>query len=685
MKKLALLFSLLASPALGQSYPPSVFMFIGYGQSTMDALTEAVNNSTGNDFSTDGVFTASGFSAGQIVSGSPISCGSLPNTTPITITTIGGTCDGVACTGTGGSGTYQTNYSGTALSSLSCGVSPDPTIMTVTIPSNVTPNAFMITTSPVIGPRGFWETIDVTNVNGGKPVLISRWSGFTPIYELFYTNNYGIGSFHLETPMSSFCAQANVVFASPTALVCEVMSHYGEDWTITCGSCLQPGGENDWANFISAQQYVKNNVQCSGCGSALTTAGYPVSGPWNYRTGGVALRLGESAAGGYYTTATSGWSSGSGGTIAVGNNGQYFTASNWCVYDKTSSTWLGYAASWIGTTLTFTSSGPISGGSSSDTIWLSPCYAGYLAELKSMVAMVSASDISDAPDPRGVPIFAHVPSSTSFGSGNPEKIFGFQTFYANVTEGLADRRFVVTGPSFMGPYQLDDSLHNGPVGNALIGSYMGKWAGWYYLGRRTAPFAMISASMPNGHSSPYVVRVTFQMPPSATSAEQTLQFYCSGCAGSGSADSNIPAIANKGFCYLDGTYEAGGTNFLNFTLQTGACASSASGISISSVALTAGSKNQVDITMSGDPSLQTNPTITLGAFSLPNGVSVWGINETHIFIHNVADSDCTPVANTALIGKAYFNSACGQSDARYLVDFADPSWIGVGQTLSVAW
>ena len=67
----------------------------------------------------------------------------------------------------------------------------------------------------------------------------------------------------------------------------------------------------------------------------------------------------------------------------------------------------------------------------------------------------------------------------------------------------------------------------------------------------------------------------------------------------------------------------------------------------------------------------------------PNGVNIFG-SQTHLFAHNVANKDCTAVANSGLSGKAFANSTCGTGN-NYLVDFASPSFIGIGQTLTTAW
>ena len=54
--------------------------------------------------------------------------------------------------------------------------------------------------------------------------------------------------------------------------------------------------------------------------------------------------------------------------------------------------------------------------------------------------------------------------------------------------------------------------------------------------------------------------------------------------------------------------------------------------------------------------------------------------------HNVADRSCRLIADTALRGKAFFNSPCGTGTADYLVNFAANSAVNVGAAaLTPAW
>ncbi|ARN82159.1 hypothetical protein [Methylocystis bryophila] len=641
-----------------------------------------------------------------IIAGAPGSAisaaGIAPGSNPMTTAFVSGTNGGP----NGSNGVYATNVS-IALGPLTCAIATETIFMTSLTGSNINSNAFMIypkaNVTPLLGPRGMWETLDpATNCTNSKPLSTAYWFGFTPLKELAYATNCGNGGFYIETPMSSFVAQyiAMTGWAAPNAIVAENMSHGGQDWTASLPNILAPGGNNDWANLVTAQKYIKNAVQSSS--SALPG----LTGPWAYRLGGVPLRLGESAAAAASATVGATPPSTTAATFLVTTspqtlNGVSQSVAGWCVYDATTSAFLGYATSWASTMITLQANS-LASGAVSDTIYLSPCYPGYLAELKSMVAQFTASDVSDAPDPAGVPIFAPAPSSSNWGSN--QKFFQFVVDAAMVTEALADRRFVATGPSFVGTYQ-SDSVHQEPQGNAIVGAYMGKWASWYRAGIRTPPFAMIQATrltpsqMDGTH---YGVRVTFQMPPSqpcvapgangmscasnvTAAQQQALQFF---------TDSNIPSFylggttsgtKSYGFCYTDGAYPAGGSTFFNY------CAASASTITIASAPILSvnntnlpGAANQIDIPLSGDPNTATNPTVSLGAQAQGNGVTIWGAANVHLFAHNVANKDCTVVANAGLSGNAYANPLCG-SGSNYLIDFASPSFIGVGQTLTPAW
>jgi hypothetical protein len=704
----ATFFAALASALMAAAAPlPTALTFIGYGQSTMVGPGTNIYQGATCTFSTTsgGQVTISGVSGtpfasavpGAVIAGnsSAIVAGSNP--------TITGFVSGTS----GGNGVYSVSVSITG-GPFTCAIAQETTFSTLLTGSNINSNAFMIGTSPIVGPRGMWETLTPTNNSASKPILLSSWSGFALLKEVFYGDNYDNGNFYTETPMSSFVAQfvAQTGWNAPNVILAENMAHGGEDWVASYPGILAPGN-NDWTDFVTAQRFFKTNIQGSGCGSSCPGTGF--TGPFNYRLGGVPMRLGESAAAAKIISATASFTTSTSGNTAISTssvptlNGVSQPVSGWCAYDFTASAFIGYVASWVSTTLTVgPTSSAVSSSGSADSIYLSPCYPGFLAELRSIVAQFSASDISDAPNPGGVPIFAAMPSSQNFGAN--QRYFQFAINAAHVTEALADRRMVVTGPSFVGPYQ-GDTVHGEPQQNAIVGAYQGKWAAWNLTGKRTPPFAMVSAQWIapgvtcGGQSTNYCVRVTFQMPPSqpcvapgangmscasnvTAAQQQVLQLY---------SDSNLPSISNSGFCYLDGAYPAGGSSFAMFSSSTGACPSSSSGISISSVALTSGSTNQIDLVTNTSSSATvngaTNPTVTLGAYFTPNGVTIFGVPNAHLFAHNVANKDCTIPGNTALAGKAFKNVVCdGVGTAlNYLIDFAAPSFIGVGQTLTTAW
>ena len=700
MRKSLLLLALLCT-APAQAASPVALTFLGYGQSTMfGSISGDLTVCGGTASSGSTSITISNWSSAYAMNvggatASGIYCGGLQSNP---ITTIASQQSGTA----GQNGAYTLSQptlsaiSGTTNCDCVSGINSTFTgyDMTLVTPSNINANAFMIATSTSTtggtgGPRPYWETLDGSNAANNTPVITSRWTGFTQLHENMNAGPSASGNaFSTETPMSSLVAQyvAMTGLAAPNAIIAANMAHGGEDWVASYLNILGPGGLNDWANYVAAQKFIKNNVQ--GSSSALSGTGFPTSaGPWTYHLGGVFMRLGESAAQGITFTASASWAlnattiTGSGGSTL---RGVLQPIPGWCVYDYTTSTFSGYAASLTSTTITLANPGGAQGASSgsADTLWLSPCYPGYLAELKSMLAQITASDVSDAPTRGGVPIFSHVPSSTNF---TPRELYyGFQVNAANGAAGLADRRFVVTGPSFAaGPYQ-SDGVHGLPRQNAMVGAYMGKWAAWYYLGYRTAPFVMTQASIiaPAAcDGTHYCIRVSFLMPPSqpsgtATAAQQqTLQIY---------TDANIPSVTNAGFCYMDGAYAAGGSNFPNY------CGTPASGITISSVALAnteGGANNQIDLRMSANPSSATNPTVSLGARS--SSVTLFG-SGANVFVHNVANQDCTLAANAGIVSNSYgfpqpLAGCAGGAGSKYLIDFAAPSFITVGQALSTAW
>jgi hypothetical protein len=264
--------------------------------------------------------------------------------------------------------------------------------------------------------------------------------------------------------------------------------------------------------------------------------------------------------------------------------------------------------------------------------------AAFLAELQALLAAWNAANIDDNPHQLGAPIFAASPSQASSGTA-----YAFGIYAAHADMALSDRRFVLATPSFVGEYQ-NDVIHQTSRGNALIGAYLGKWAAWWHQGKRCAPFVMTAATM----ISSTVCRVTFQMPPTGSAAQATLQFY---------SDANLPSLANQGFSYSD---------------------QSASGVTIASVALTAGSTNQIDITLSANPTGFLNPTISLGATRSPNGKTFWTTLNANVLSHNVADSDTRTVALPGLTGNAFGGGS-------QLPNFANHCDIVIGTTKQTAW
>ena len=597
MRKIALLLSFFAAPALGQTYPPQALTFIGYGQSTMEGTVSGDAIGFTASFS-GGVMNVTSITGTPLYVGAIISCYNLTINPVTSIQRFG--------SGVGGRGTYHVNNSD-SLGPASC-LTSTSTAQTLITPSNINSNAFMIATSPQATVRGMWGTLAPGNSNT-KPVLLSNWTGLALLKETVSPYNWNVsnGAIDTETPMSSFVAQfiAQTGFSAPNAVVAENMAHGGEDWVASYPNILGPGGYNDWTNFVSAQKFIKNYVQ-----SNSTIAGTFTGGPWKYHLGGIIMRLGESAAAAASLVAGARPPSTSSTSFLVTASppsigGVTQPVSGWCVYDAGKGAFLGYAASWVGTTFTLQANS-LANGSAADPIYISPCYPGFLAELKSMVAELNASDISDAREPGGVPIFAAVASSWNFGGA--QRYYQFAINAAYVAEALVDPRMVVTGPSFIGPYQ-SDLVHGEPQENAIVGAYQGKWAAWRLSGKRTPPFAMISAQRlgagsVDGNRSHYGVRVTFQMPPSppcvapgskgmsctssvTTAQQQVMQFYTQANRGT-----ELPAIANYGFCYLDGPYPAGGWSFAMFTPgTTGSCLASASGISIAGLPILATSNS----------------------------------------------------------------------------------------------
>ena len=680
-----------------QAAAPTAWEWDFYGQSTMYAGTAPSGYTSFNaSMSGSGVLTVGTNTLNpslHIGVGSYISCSAAnyPNT-DITVTSLG--------TGTGQSGTYNTTYSGAGWGSVGCSATVTeyaPTLYTRLTLANQNANAFMPTPTPYLTPNTVVGTLAWNNQAGlvyaqAYALLTSQVSCCSLLSE------QSVGSLFLfETPVTSAIAQliAGTSLTAPNAIVATNAAYSSGDWSLWAQYPLPPSqyGTHASTNLGEISKIIKNAVQSS------TTAlpGLSTSVPWNYRKGGVMLRLGETAATGKTLLTNASWVAGATSisldASASYQNGSGTDVTGWCVFDVTQSKYLGYATSWTTGSVSLTAAGAAygSGGATNHQITLTSCHDGWMSAMRAMKAFLTAEDVSDAPDPRGVPVFATVPSSSQFGTPVTGGWVGFNTYRALGDLSLADRNFVTVGPSYMCRYQIDH-IHPYPCQSALVGAYEGKWAAWWQTGRRTAPFVMTNAQrltpsqMDGAH---YGIRVTFQMPPSATTPEKALAFY---------SDSNIPQIANYGFCYLDGTYEAGGSNFLTWTNASSnpSCASSASGIGIydngtqtSPILATTNSRlpgaaNQIDIPLTGDPGAQTNPKISYAAQGPTSGQAVFGDGGTNLFMGNVVNSDCTAVANSYLSGLAFPNAACGAGN-NYLIDFAIPSEIGLYQTKQVQW
>jgi len=435
------------------------------------------------------------------------------------------------------------------------------------------------------------------------------------------------------------------------------LSRGGADWN-TSTLQLKPGTSH-WTNLITAANYIKSGVEKPG--NPLVNN----PGAAKYRTGGMILRLGESAAAGgrantkeaFTTTST---------TLSMDGPNPYGSVNpEWQVYDATKHAWVGTVKSWTGNELVLNAPAAIASAGANDMLLFSVGNDGFLAELQDMMTQWNAVDIATPRYKLGAPIFAAHPSSSNFTIIEAE--YGFHIALAHVREALADRRFVLAGPSFVGRYQ-GDAVHQQADGNAIVGAYIGQWAAWWYQGKRTVPFIMTAATVLTPEKCDgkhYGVRVTFAMPPTGSAAQETLRFY---------TDKNIPAIVNYGFNYTDGPkiFDYNGP--------------AASGITIAATPFLAGrntllpgAANQIDIPLSGNPAGAVNPTISLGAGITPNGVTIIDLPNAHIFVHNVADCSTRAVALPGLAGKAF------GTDGNQLVNFASACSIRVGQTISPAW
>lgn len=649
----AVMVGLLAVATTALAASTDCYAFFGYGQSTLDAPACVITYFDGyfdGQTLTVTKFLAGG--SGDLKVGVPLSGPGVMNVPTTVITAFG--------TGKGREGSYTVNNPqtlGSTTTPVTCSALIAIEDFTALTPTNVTRNAYMIA-DPLGGPRPMWESLTPTNGGSEFPVSTAAWKGFTPLHELAFAFKHWRG-FLVGTPMSGFAAQ----FAAEKgegpdryAMVLANLSRGGADWA-TSTLQLKPGTAH-WTNLLTAAKYIKSGVQDSP--NALVNN----PGPLKYRTGGMIMRLGETAAAGGIAYAATAFTTSS-TNIFMGGTAPATLGTGWQVYDGTKFAWVGTVQSWTGTNLVLQGTAATKSVGANDQLRFSIGQDGFLGELREMVELWNKVDIAEPRNALGTPIFAAHPSSANFTVC--EATYGFHIALAHVREALADRRFVLAGPSFMGRYQ-SDAVHQQADGNALVGAYIGQWAAWWYQGKRTVPFIMTAASVlkpTQCDGTHYGIRVTFAIPPTGSAAQQTLQFY---------TDSMIPKFSNYGFAYTDGV------------IVFDHAGASASGIKIAASPFLAttntnlpGAANQIDIPLSGDPSAATHPTISLGASITPNGVAVNGCNNIHIFAHNVADSSTHAVALPGLSGRAF------GAGGNQLVNFASACAIEVGQTLVPAW
>ena len=675
--------------ASGSPAPAPAYTILGYGQSTMESPFTSYSEATCAISSGAMTCSAGIANGGNIGVGSTVGCKGCPS--GLTISALN--------TGTGvypyTTGSYTLSQASLSVASGSVYFIPSAFISSfapITSTAQNT-NAYMISAG-LNSPRAIRDTFTSALINLDYPVIPTAWTGFQALKETSYGSPAGYygGIFFTETPLSSMAAQFIQEASIPaSAAVIAVDGARGSaGWAIdSCtgyggpilAACLSPGS-TWWSNLRTAQKFVKEQVEY-GTNVLANNPGY-----LQYQLSGVAWRHGEVASQGNGSwPAAASFTSGSSTTITMANSapvGAIGTHAGQAIWDNTAACFVGYEHSWVGTTLTLAGNDPTGASTaaalctssgSTDGLWFSEAY-NYKAELADVVARVNQSlDISDAPLPTGVPVIAAQPSTWA---GVGAAVFGAPVYSSFVDEALADPRFVLAGPSFMGQYQ-GDTIHQTPQGNALVGAYMGQWLAWHTEGKRTVPFIMTQATVIAPSScdgTHYCLRVTFTTPPTATTPEKVLQFY---------TDSNIPAVPNYGFQYTDGTY-VGRTSSLFKCSQT-----AASGITIAAspqlatASLVPGSAQQIDIPMSANPTSATNGTVCLGGATTGNGQTFWGVANANLYGHNVADKSCHSVANTALQGKAFTNAACG-TGSNYLINFAAQSMVGVNQSaLTTAW
>ncbi len=716
----------------------TAYLLFVYGQSTGAAVEPTVSSATGSTSGGTLTITAGGTNNGPFGVGAPVNCGTggvgLAKGTTITAiapTLACGAGGTTACTGTGVSpytGTYAISDT-TTVGSGTCYFVPTSVTtgngfnmyapLTTSLPYN---NAYMINAGGS-SPRALVDsyTAAVTNINQPMSSTANQgwagWSGFTGLRENSYNIQGSIGAqFYVETVTSSMAAEVMPSIASSNALVAMNMSRWAVGWakggcapaggysTVVIGQCTAPGS-SFWADMRLAQLYAKQQIQYGS--NAL--ANNP--GTLNTQVYAVGLRLGEAVAGrNQYSGLTGGTGAFTAGvTTSItmsSSNATSSTAVNPgdAIYDNTAGCWVGYVHSFVGTTLTFAGNDPTgaataaalcSSTASTDVLYFSEA-GNYKNELADVVKQVNSNafDASDTPS-GNVPVVALQPSTETGSYGT----FAMQTFAMPfVYEALADKRFILAGGSY--PAEYIDSVHNSSRGNALLGAYMGKWLKWWKAGRRTVPFIMtqavtIAPNAANCDATHYCIRVFFQMPPTDTPAEAVIQSYCaSGCT---TTDSNIPALNNSsnywGFYYTDSQGSTDGRIPGPNSSLWNCSAAAGSGITIASAKLAAsetnpGPTNAIDLVTSStaiDPATQANPTVCYGGWQAV-GKSYWGgAANQYQLAGNIADRACDQPTNTALLGQAFKNAACGTGN-NFLPDFAAQSVVMIGAAaLAPAW
>jgi hypothetical protein len=699
---------------------PLALIIFGDGQSLMQAPLSSTNSVIGTI--SGGVFTfqSGPYSSGGVGVGSSVGCAGCGQ--GLTIAAMSGSAGcGSICTGTATGGAGQTyglsNGSLTANGGASQTVYIIPTsqqsLFAALTTSPQYPYAYMIAlASGISSPRAI---IDANTVADGASVTSMDWpmnpanlTGFTGLREAAAMSNLAgsAGNFNLETPLSAgvyqFIQEGGI--PSSTPVIAANVARGSAGWALAgCApwggpidiNCLSPGS-NWWSDKINIVSFIKESIQygMNGSNPLANNSGY-----YSTQMAGVLWRQGEvAAAGNSATTANPAGFTGASSTITMSSanvTGSLSIHPGDAIWDNATSCFVGYVHDWPTTSTTLTLAAINSDGTpnlsstgtahcsgstgAADTLWFSEAHS-YVNELLDVAAEYNTYlDNSDTPFSLGVPIVALQISTASYQQANtwtPLVDFAF------VDAALANRNVVLAGPNFVCPFQ-SDTIHNTSQGNGLCGAYMGQWLAQWRLGTRTPPFAMAHARFltpTQGDGVHYIIRVTFQMSPFSSA----LQFYGDGIIGAGSSDTNIPSIPNYGFQYTDGAL-AGRKSSL-FKCGTAGSRSISSVQLATSTASHPGNANEIDLIMSGDASGATNPTVCLGGSNLGN-LSWYGSPlNVQLISHNVADRSCRLIADTALRGKAFFNSPCGTGTADYLVNFAANSAVNVGAAaLTPAW